>query len=207
MTSGSRRCSTCRRRCPTPARRGSSSGSATRWSSCLRCRAAGRSCSLRATAPSTHCVRASRGGCRTRCSSRERRRVSGCSHASATSRVRAARDVDVLAGVVSRPVTVISSSTSCRSRRPATRSRARCEAVEASAATGSATSPCRRRCCSSGRFGRHPQPEDQGVVAILDPRLRTKPYGRAFLAALLAARSSTTRADVAAFFGAVLTRC
>jgi ATP-dependent DNA helicase DinG len=46
--------------------------------------------------------------------------------------------------------------------------------------------------------------EDQGVVAILDPRLRTKPYGRAFLAALPRCPIVDDRAEVAAFFGAVL---
>jgi ATP-dependent DNA helicase DinG len=45
--------------------------------------------------------------------------------------------------------------------------------------------------------------EDQGVVAILDPRLRTKPYGRAFLAALPHCPIVDDRAGVAAFFGAV----
>jgi ATP-dependent DNA helicase DinG len=45
--------------------------------------------------------------------------------------------------------------------------------------------------------------EDQGVVAILDPRLRTKPYGRAFLAALPRCPVVDDRAGVAAFFGAV----
>jgi ATP-dependent DNA helicase DinG len=44
--------------------------------------------------------------------------------------------------------------------------------------------------------------EDQGVVAILDPRLRTKPYGRAFLAALPHCPIVDDRAGVAAFFGA-----
>ncbi len=43
--------------------------------------------------------------------------------------------------------------------------------------------------------------EDQGVVAILDPRLRTKPYGRAFLAALPRAPMVEDRAAVASFFG------
>jgi len=43
--------------------------------------------------------------------------------------------------------------------------------------------------------------EDQGVVAILDPRLRTKPYGRAFLAALPRCPVVDDRAGVAAFFG------
>jgi ATP-dependent DNA helicase DinG len=46
--------------------------------------------------------------------------------------------------------------------------------------------------------------EDQGVVAILDPRLRTKPYGRAFLAALPRCPVVDDRAGVAAFFGQVL---
>jgi ATP-dependent DNA helicase DinG len=44
--------------------------------------------------------------------------------------------------------------------------------------------------------------DDRGVVAILDPRLRTKPYGRAFLGALPRAPISDDRAAVAAFFGA-----
>ena len=44
--------------------------------------------------------------------------------------------------------------------------------------------------------------DDYGVVAILDPRLRTKPYGRAFLAALPRAPMVDDRHAVAAFFGA-----
>jgi ATP-dependent DNA helicase DinG len=44
--------------------------------------------------------------------------------------------------------------------------------------------------------------EDQGVVAILDPRLRTKPYGRAFLGALPRCPIVDDRGGVAAFFGA-----
>ncbi len=43
---------------------------------------------------------------------------------------------------------------------------------------------------------------DRGVVAILDPRLRTKAYGRAFLAALPHCPLVEDRAAVAAFFGA-----
>ena len=43
---------------------------------------------------------------------------------------------------------------------------------------------------------------DRGVVAILDPRLRTKAYGRAFLAALPHCPLVDNRSDVAAFFGA-----
>jgi len=42
---------------------------------------------------------------------------------------------------------------------------------------------------------------DRGVVAILDPRLRTKPYGRAFLAALPRCPIVEDPAAVAAFFG------
>jgi ATP-dependent DNA helicase DinG len=44
--------------------------------------------------------------------------------------------------------------------------------------------------------------DDRGVVAILDPRLRTRPYGRAFLAALPACPLVDNPAAVAAFFGA-----
>jgi ATP-dependent DNA helicase DinG len=42
---------------------------------------------------------------------------------------------------------------------------------------------------------------DTGVVAILDPRLVTKPYGRAFLAALPRCPLASEPAAVAAFFG------
>lgn len=42
---------------------------------------------------------------------------------------------------------------------------------------------------------------DRGVVAILDPRLRTRPYGRAFLAALPRCPIVEDSAAVAAFFG------
>jgi len=42
---------------------------------------------------------------------------------------------------------------------------------------------------------------DRGVVAILDPRLRTRAYGRAFLAALPRCPLVEDRAAVAAFFG------
>ena len=44
--------------------------------------------------------------------------------------------------------------------------------------------------------------EDCGVVAILDPRLRTRPYGRAFLAALPHCPVVDDPVAVAAFFGA-----
>lgn len=43
--------------------------------------------------------------------------------------------------------------------------------------------------------------EDRGVVAILDPRLRTRPYGRAFLSALPHCPLVEDRVAVAAFFG------
>ncbi len=43
--------------------------------------------------------------------------------------------------------------------------------------------------------------EDAGVVAILDPRLRTRAYGRAFLAALPRCPVVDDHARVAAFFG------
>jgi ATP-dependent DNA helicase DinG len=43
---------------------------------------------------------------------------------------------------------------------------------------------------------------DRGVVAILDPRVRTKRYGRAFLASLPPARVTADRDDVAAYFAA-----
>ena len=45
---------------------------------------------------------------------------------------------------------------------------------------------------------------DRGVVAILDPRLRTRAYGRAFLAALPRCPLVEDRAAVAAFFGAAV---
>jgi ATP-dependent DNA helicase DinG len=45
---------------------------------------------------------------------------------------------------------------------------------------------------------------DRGVVAILDPRLRTRPYGRAFLAALPRCPVAEDPAAVAAFFGSTV---
>jgi ATP-dependent DNA helicase DinG len=42
---------------------------------------------------------------------------------------------------------------------------------------------------------------DRGVVAILDPRLRTRPYGRAFLAALPRCPVVEDLSAVASFFG------
>jgi ATP-dependent DNA helicase DinG len=45
---------------------------------------------------------------------------------------------------------------------------------------------------------------DRGVVAILDPRLRTRPYGRAFLAALPRCPVAEDQAAVGAFFGRAL---
>jgi ATP-dependent DNA helicase DinG len=43
---------------------------------------------------------------------------------------------------------------------------------------------------------------DRGVIAILDPRLRSSPYGRAFLDSLPACPVTSERSAVAAFFGA-----
>jgi ATP-dependent DNA helicase DinG len=43
---------------------------------------------------------------------------------------------------------------------------------------------------------------DSGVVALLDPRLRTRGYGRTFLTSLPPARAAVERSEVAAFFGA-----
>lgn len=44
--------------------------------------------------------------------------------------------------------------------------------------------------------------QDRGVVAILDPRLRTKPYGRVFLENLPAFPVTTRREDIAVLFAA-----
>jgi ATP-dependent DNA helicase DinG len=44
--------------------------------------------------------------------------------------------------------------------------------------------------------------DDRGVVAILDPRLRTRPYGRAFLGALPGCPLVDELGAVASFFGA-----
>jgi ATP-dependent DNA helicase DinG len=49
-----------------------------------------------------------------------------------------------------------------------------------------------------GRLIRHRQ--DRGVLAVLDPRLRTKEYGRRFLASLPAAPVTHNLRDLAAFF-------
>jgi ATP-dependent DNA helicase DinG len=46
--------------------------------------------------------------------------------------------------------------------------------------------------------------DDRGVVAILDPRLRTRPYGRAFLAALPHCPLVDDLGAVASFFGAAV---
>jgi ATP-dependent DNA helicase DinG len=43
---------------------------------------------------------------------------------------------------------------------------------------------------------------DSGVIAILDPRVRSRPYGRAFLESLPACPVTSERAAVAEFFGA-----
>ena len=80
---------------------------------------------------------------------------------------------------------------------------ARCEAVEAAGgdwfrdfALPTATLQLRQG------FGRLIRGHgDRGVVAILDPRLRTRAYGRAFLVALPRAPLVDDRAAVAAFFG------
>ena len=80
---------------------------------------------------------------------------------------------------------------------------ARCEAVEANGgdwfrdfALPSAVLQLRQ---GFGRLIR--SHADSGVVAILDPRLRTKPYGRVFLAALPPCAVTADQGDVAAFFG------
>jgi len=49
-----------------------------------------------------------------------------------------------------------------------------------------------------GRLIRHRQ--DRGVLAILDPRLRTKGYGRRFLEALPPAPITSDRAEIDRFF-------
>ena len=51
-----------------------------------------------------------------------------------------------------------------------------------------------------GRLIRHRR--DRGVLAILDPRIRTMPYGRRFLASLPPAPVSTDPADIDRFFAA-----
>ncbi len=85
---------------------------------------------------------------------------------------------------------------------------ARCEAVEAAGgdwfrdfALPTATLQLRQ---GFGRLIRGHS--DRGVVAVLDPRLRTRAYGRAFLAALPRAPLVDDRAAVAAFFGRALER-
>jgi ATP-dependent DNA helicase DinG len=51
-----------------------------------------------------------------------------------------------------------------------------------------------------GRLIRHRR--DRGVLAILDPRIRTMPYGRRFLASLPPAPVSADPADIDRFFAA-----
>jgi ATP-dependent DNA helicase DinG len=50
-----------------------------------------------------------------------------------------------------------------------------------------------------GRLIRHRQ--DRGVLSVLDPRLRTKPYGQAFLDALPPAPRTSNVEDIRRFFG------
>jgi ATP-dependent DNA helicase DinG len=49
-----------------------------------------------------------------------------------------------------------------------------------------------------GRLIRHRQ--DRGVLAVLDPRLRTRPYGAQFLSELPPARQTSDRSDIDRFF-------
>jgi ATP-dependent DNA helicase DinG len=49
-----------------------------------------------------------------------------------------------------------------------------------------------------GRLIRHRQ--DRGVLAVLDPRLRTRPYGAQFLASLPPARLTSDPSDIDRFF-------
>ena len=51
-----------------------------------------------------------------------------------------------------------------------------------------------------GRLIRHRR--DRGVLAVLDPRLRTMAYGRRFLASLPPAPVTPTLADIDRFFAA-----
>jgi ATP-dependent DNA helicase DinG len=51
-----------------------------------------------------------------------------------------------------------------------------------------------------GRLIRHRQ--DRGVLAVLDPRLNTKPYGRRFLDSLPPAPVTRNVDDIGRFFGA-----
>jgi ATP-dependent DNA helicase DinG len=53
-----------------------------------------------------------------------------------------------------------------------------------------------------GRLIRHRR--DRGVLAILDPRVRTMPYGRRFLASLPPAPITSDLADIERFFAAGL---
>ena len=148
------------------------------------------------------------GGCPTRCSSRATPRASGCSSSSGS-------DVDSVLLATStfwQGVDIPGESLSLLviDKLPFSAPgdplhEARCERVEASGgdwfrdyALPTAMLQLRQ---GFGRLIR--SHEDQGVVAILDPRLRTKPYGRAFLAALPRAPLVEDRAAVASFFGTV----
>ena len=51
----------------------------------------------------------------------------------------------------------------------------------------------------AGRLVR--RPEDRGVIAVLDPRLTAKGWGKAILSSLPPAPRTTAMADVAGFFG------
>ena len=187
--STSRRSSTCRERMPDPRSRGRSSASPRRSRRSARSLRAARSSSRARTGRWTRSPRAFAGGFRSTCSSRATRLASGCSSGSgarstpcSSPRRRSGR-----ASTCPARRCRCSSSTSCRSRRPGDPLvEARCERIGGAAETGSRdySLPAAVLQLRQG-FGRLIRSHgDRGVVAILDPRIRTRRYGRAFLESL-----------------------
>ena len=178
-TTGSRRSSTSRAHSPSRARPATTSAWPRRSSRSAASPTAGRSFSRPRTAGSTCSQSGWRAASRTRSWSRGRPRASGCSSASGTRSTRSSspRRPSGRAWTFRGSRSRCSSSTSCRSRRRATRSSRRAASGSRGAAgTGSRSTrvPSAMLQLRQG-FGRLIRGHaDQGVVAILDPRLRTR---------------------------------
>ena len=135
------------------------------------------------------CRRLPRWRSSTRCSSRARRRGPSCSGNSVKRRTACSSQRPV-SGRVSTSWgkrSAVSSSTSCRSPRLAIRSRppgSRPSGRRAASRSAEYQVPLAILALQQGlgRLIRHRK--DRGVLAVLDPRMRTKGYGRRFIASV-----------------------